>query len=285
MLDSSLKQAVVAVGACLIQIRQLVDARKPSPAWSQNPRDQQRVEHALREIGPQLLESYSRLLDCQPGATGELLAARKRMLDRGGSPKEPVIALGTSGRFALDIACEKIKRAVDIMEMAIDLSHNPDLLVEYIGWIEDSTTPDWTAFCHRLEMEMRDTTAVLAPAGDGVGRVRNKKSTAKGEAQEKIVPALTLHHKYQNGGCLNEEPIGANELARLADVGQASVNRFFDKHFGVGKPKKNGHKKYIGVCRDIGNLVASLKLLNGEFSPSTLYGRNPPNEGQEEENE
>ena len=35
--ESSVAQAVVAVGECLIQIRQLVDARKPYPAWSQNP--------------------------------------------------------------------------------------------------------------------------------------------------------------------------------------------------------------------------------------------------------
>lgn len=294
MRDSSLKQAVAAVGACLIQIRQLVDARKPYPAWSQNPPDPQRVADALQDIGPQLLESFSRLQDCQPSAIDELLAARKRMLGRGGSvPRESVIALGTSGRFALDIACEKVKRAVSIVEMASEIAHDPGLLVEHIGWLEDSTTPDWTAFCHQLEMEARDTTGVLAPVGDGEttskrrgdGRVREKKSTVKGEAQEKIISALILHHKYQDGGCLNLEPIGLGELARKAEVGKASVNRFFDKHFGVGKPKKGGHKKYIHVCGDITSLITSLKLLNGEFSPSALYGRNPPNKGQEEETE
>ena len=122
----------------------------------------------MREIGPQLLESFSRLQNCQSAAIDELLAARKRMLDRGVSVRqEPVIALGTSGRFALDIACEKVKRAVGIVETALEITHDPGRVVEYIGWLEDSTTPDWTAFCHHLEMEARDATGVLAPAGDG----------------------------------------------------------------------------------------------------------------------
>jgi hypothetical protein len=115
--------------------------------------------------------------------------------------------------------------------------------------------------------------------------VAKKKSTVKGEAQEKIISALTLHHRYQDGSCLNQEPIKVGELARGVEVAKSSVSRFFKKRFGVGEPKKDGHKKYIGVCRDTGRLVASLRLLNREYSPSDLYGRNPPNEGQKEEDD
>jgi len=127
-----------------------------------------------------------------------------------------------------------------------------------------------------------DDSKTKAPAG---GPVKEKKSTVRGEAQEKIIAALTKHHKYADGSCLNLEAIKVGELARLAEVGKASVNRFFDKQFGVGEPKKGGHKKYIRVCGDTKGLIPTLKLLNREFAASALYGRNPPNEGQEEENE
>src|SRR5262249_18636328 len=43
-----------------------------------------------------------------------------------------------------------------------------------------------------------------------------KRSTDKGEARDKIVAALTKHHKYNNGSVENREPIGCNELARQA---------------------------------------------------------------------
>ncbi|MCX7428780.1 MAG: hypothetical protein NTW96_24530 [Planctomycetia bacterium] len=69
-------------------------------------------------------------------------------------------------------------------------------------------------------------------AAEGKRGTRRKRSTEPGEARAKIVAALTVWHKYENGGCGNTTPIGVNELARLADVGPASVNRFFNKQFG-----------------------------------------------------
>src|SRR5262249_14849373 len=47
---------------------------------------------------------------------------------------------------------------------------------------------------------------------------RAKRSTEPGEAREKLIAALTKHHKYAEASCLNQEPIGNNQLARLADV-------------------------------------------------------------------
>jgi len=98
-----------------------------------------------------------------------------------------------------------------------------------------------------------------------------KRSTERGEGRSKLVAALTKHHHYADGGCLNLEPIGNNELARLADVSESTASGFFNKQF-------HGHTKYRALCGDAPGLVAALKLLNGEFSPHDLYGRRPTTE-------
>ena len=83
---------------------------------------------------------------------------------------------------------------------------------------------------------------------------RRKRSTAKGEAQAKIIAAFTLHHKYQRGSCLNQEPIALRQLAEQANVSPDSAHRFFNSQFGAGdgKQKKDGYKNYRVVCRDMG---------------------------------
>ena len=99
----------------------------------------------------------------------------------------------------------------------------------------------------------------------------SKRSTEGGEARAKLIAALTKHHEYADGGCLKLEPIGIREVARQADVSPSSASRFFKKKF-------EGHAHYRTVCCDAGRLAESLKVLNGEFAPQELYGRNPPGE-------
>src|SRR5262249_53576244 len=56
-------------------------------------------------------------------------------------------------------------------------------------------------------------------AGDPAPTAKKpKRSTEWGAARAKIIAALTKHHQYADGGCLNLEPIGNNELARKAGV-------------------------------------------------------------------
>ena len=98
-----------------------------------------------------------------------------------------------------------------------------------------------------------------------------KRSTERGEGRAKLIAALTKHHQYADGGCLNLEPIGNNELAKAAGVSALTASAFFNNEF-------EGHTKYRAVCRDAGGLADSLKALNGEFSPHELYGRRPPGE-------
>lgn len=107
-------------------------------------------------------------------------------------------------------------------------------------------------------------------------KVATKRSTQRGEGRLKLIAALTKHHSYNDGSCLNQAPIGNNALARLAGVERATASDFFKAEF-------NGHAKYKAVCRDAGQLAISLKALNGEFSPHHLYGRQPAGEDERDE--
>jgi hypothetical protein len=98
-----------------------------------------------------------------------------------------------------------------------------------------------------------------------------KRSTERGEGRAKLIAALTKHHQYADRSCLNLEPIGSNELAAAAGVSPSTASAFFTHEFG-------GHSRYRAVCKDAGQLIASLKLLNNEFSPYNLYGRQPADE-------
>jgi hypothetical protein len=103
---------------------------------------------------------------------------------------------------------------------------------------------------------------------------RKRRTTWCGGAQEKLIAALTKHHRYADGGCLNLEPIGNNELARLAGVGAATALRFFNKWF-------KGYAKYRSICmRDVSKLIDTIKAMRGEFVPSNEpnYGDAPPAE-------
>lgn len=109
-------------------------------------------------------------------------------------------------------------------------------------------------------------------------RRKQKRSTEKGEGRAKLIAALTKHHKYADGGCLNLEPIGNNELAAHAGVSPSTASAFFNKEF-------DGHTKYRAACGDATRLVAALKLLNLEFAPYHLFGAKPPGEDEREDDE
>jgi uncharacterized protein VirK/YbjX len=108
------------------------------------------------------------------------------------------------------------------------------------------------------------STDIQKPAGE-TSRITKKRSTVPGEGRDKLIAALTKHHQYAGGSCLNQEPIGNNELARLADVSYSTASKFFNDEF-------KGHTRYKAICRDAGKLAAALKLLNDEFAPFHLLG-------------
>jgi hypothetical protein len=77
-----------------------------------------------------------------------------------------------------------------------------------------------------------------------------KRSTERDEGRAKLIAALTKHHKYADGGSLNQEPIGNNKLARAAEVSPSTASAFFNSKF-------KGHAKYKALCRDAGRLMMS----------------------------
>ena len=107
--------------------------------------------------------------------------------------------------------------------------------------------------------------------GNASKPVRSKRSSEKGEAQAKLIAALTKHHEYADRGCLNQDPIGNNDLARLAGVSESTASAFFNKQF-------DGHIKYRAICSDARSLVTALKLLNHEFSPHQILREGAANE-------
>jgi hypothetical protein len=109
-------------------------------------------------------------------------------------------------------------------------------------------------------------------------RKRAKRSTNRGAARVKIIAGLTAHHQYENGGCTRLDPVGVRELAGRLDISPDSVSRFFAKEFGDDR----GYAGYEATCRDAPTLAAWLKMLNIDYSPHPLFGRNPRGEGHSE---
>jgi hypothetical protein len=98
---------------------------------------------------------------------------------------------------------------------------------------------------------------------------KTKRSTERGEGRKKIIAALSKHHRYLDGSCLNLEAIGVGALAKMAGVGKATVSRFFDAEYNGGE--QGGHAKYRHACGNKEKLLHSLKLLRGEVRPSILF--------------
>ena len=80
-----------------------------------------------------------------------------------------------------------------------------------------------------------------------------------------IIGVLNKHHQYENGSCLNSEPIGCRELARRLSKAAAVISHFFKKEF-------EGHCIYKIQCQN-GTISQSLRLLNAEVSPSYISGK------------
>ncbi len=117
----------------------------------------------------------------------------------------------------------------------------------------------------------RGTDDAESPASAGQDAQEGQTQHGAGRRPGEAHCALTKHHKYADDGCLNLEPVGNNELARLAKVAKRTASAFFDKEFG-------GHLKYRSLCEDPTLLVAALKALNGEFRPRDFYDARSPDD-------
>ena len=135
----------------------------------------------------------------------------------------------------------------------------------YVEALEIRLEPDYyTATKNAIDTFRHIVNEVESERGDG----GKGSTTPPGGAQLKIVAALTRHHDYANGSCLNTEPIGSNALAKQAGVSSGSTSSFFAENFG-------SHVKYTHVCRTPATLAAYLKAVNAGFSPWVTFGEVP----------
>jgi len=180
------------------------------------------------------------------------------------------------------------RRGEDRADLDVLLSDNLELAQRSIA---QATQLDELA---RLRREERDeliaAASMASPGGqpvngehdarEAIGK-KTKRSTVRGEARDKLIAALTAHHRYEDGSCLETRVIGVNELARIAEVSPSTAKVFFDREFNRGE--KGGHARYRALCQTPGRLAISLRALRGEIAPHLLYGRRPTSEAKRDE--
>lgn len=145
---------------------------------------------------------------------------------------------------------------------------------EYIELAVDDVRGILAAFGHEFPPVCPPpptATTSLTAAADQDTAPKRKRSTNRGDGRAKLIAALTLHHKYSDDGCLHLEPIGNNDLAAKARVSGSTASQFFKEAF-------LGYVQYKLCCRDPASLLASLKLLNGDYSPHHFQRSRPAGE-------
>lgn len=179
--------------------------------------------------------------------------------------------------FANEVANRKFDHA-RIVDIASQITTMKDELTIKAGQDEipsgppDPNTPDEQ---HPTDAEIASQIVVKKldigqkqTAAGPKGKRPGKRSTSKGDAEAKLISAMTTHHKYDAGSCLNTKPIGNNELSSLAEVAKSTASLFIKKQFG-------GLENYHRICNNPSRLVNAMKLLNGEIMPSLLLQHDP----------
>jgi hypothetical protein len=122
------------------------------------------------------------------------------------------------------------------------------------------------------------------PASEPAGKkpvADRKRSTAKGDAREKIRSGLLEHHGFSNGVVGKWEPIQVNEFAGKIGVSSSRVSNFIRE----GDWWRD-HAAYSAACnRGDPRVAVWLALVSGEMPDWNTYGRNPPGESSEPDDE
>ena len=172
---------------------------------------------------------------------------------------------GTLVPFAYPVTPE-IRQAIDRLNglsAAVDLAFR-EFDDRWGCWMTTETGAD--------PADHRGSSAPPVRPSEGKGRAgigRTKGKSARGSTADLLIAALSKHHKYGTEDSLNLEPISNNELARLSEVSPSTASAFFDAKF-------KGHDRYKSVCESADTLLLSLKMLNQEYAPHVLYGKDPP---------
>jgi hypothetical protein len=163
------------------------------------------------------------------------------------------LSVDAAEALPLEVAMDKLANPPALVHSPTDVARNkPNLISDFNRGLQAQGDADTS--------EKQDD-----PAPTATIKPTPKRSTERGEGRAKLISALTKHHRYADGGCLNLEPVGNNALAKVARVSASTASAFFNDKF-------QGHTKYKALCRDAGRLAAALKLLNHEFAPYHLLG-------------
>jgi hypothetical protein len=117
-------------------------------------------------------------------------------------------------------------RRVMIAGLIVQLSEFLDELIASVSALSETQPsdekPDGEASAENEAVPanpvaQQSDTATSKSGGDTSVPTKSKRSTEKGEAQTKLIAALTKHHQYADGGCLNFEPTG-NRIDRTASA-------------------------------------------------------------------
>jgi hypothetical protein len=244
-----------------------------------------RSEPKARDFLEQVQRTAEKLQDAVHALNARHTKIRRRLVKalRPLRQQTPVSAFGCAGLFAWDVLRDVLvhweKFWQGVAPYASSTREGSYQALRDLVDLWNYSQGEWDSLVARLEAELRDAEVILKSAGDApetLASPSKKRSTVKGEARVKIIAALTLHHKYRDGSCLNQAPIGVNELAKKTGVSKSTASSFFKDRFG-------GHVKYRAACRDKMKLIAALRLLNDEFPPKHLFGRTPPAEGDDDD--
>lgn len=251
---------------------------------------QETVLEGARLLPQTLAGAIERCQNLAGGEDGAMFAPVLSALEGLNSPLKSLLATlganahGAQGDEPIDLALsfqranEELERRRDALATEPALreameEHGRQVAERRTNDCSSSTEADAVSAENGAQVVKQPTTPEPANAESEVAapKSKQKRSTVRGEAEAKIIAALTQHHQYADGSCLNLEPIGNNELARLVKVSPSTVSEFFKKQFG-------GRQQYQAACCDKSSLIAALKLLNKEFSPHQLFGNAPPGE-------
>ena len=110
------------------------------------------------------------------------------------------------------------------------------------------------------ERDRRDETPT-APPIPPAGATQSTTRTYDRNASENVLPALLVHHQYDQGSIGNYDPISLVKLEKKFGIKKATASRWFQKNFG-------GHQWYRAACkRERGKpLQEKLKKRNEDYA-------------------
>ena len=110
------------------------------------------------------------------------------------------------------------------------------------------------------ERDRRDETPT-APPIPPAGATQSTTRTYDRNASENVLPALLVHHQYDQGSIGNYDPISLVKLEKKFGIKKATASRWFQKNFG-------GHQWYRAACkRERGKpLQEKLKKMNEDYA-------------------